>query len=245
MNFSQNFDKTAQGYIHSIETGGMVDGPGIRYVVFFSGCPLRCKYCHNPDTWKMKSGKLKTVEEIIKDALKYKNYLRFSGGGMTITGGEPFMQPKFMAELLKAARANGIHTAVDTSGYAAHSTVSEALDYTDLLLLDIKSINPDTFQNVAGVPIHRTLDLLEAANHKRIPVWIRFVLVPGLTDNVEDMKKMADFLRPYRNIEKIEVLPFHKMGEYKWEELGMDYELHDTPSPTAEQLDLAKSILAK
>ncbi|MCL2400447.1 MAG: pyruvate formate-lyase-activating protein [Defluviitaleaceae bacterium] len=238
-----SYNKDREGYIHSIDTGGMVDGPGIRYVIFLSGCHLRCKYCHNPDTWKLKDGKPVTVEEAIKDVKKYSSYLKFSGGGVTITGGDPFVQSEFLIDLLAACKSYGIHTTVDTSGYAKREVAERALQYTDLLLLDIKSFNPDTFKNLTGVPINRTLEVLELSRDLKVPVWMRFVLVPGYTDNMDDIKKMADHLKLFDNVKKIDVLPFHKLGEYKWANLGIPYELADVQPPSKEVLEQARSIL--
>ena len=235
--------KSRQGYIHSIETAGMVDGPGIRYVIFFSGCNLRCKYCHNPDTWKMQDGTLTTVDELLHDMQKYRSFLHFSGGGITITGGDPFVQADFLVNLLQACRASGFHTTLDTSGYGKPDTARRVLQHTDLLMLDIKSINPAVYKDVTGVPLEPTLQTLELSREMNIPAWIRFVLVPGLTDDVNDLQAMAAYLKDFPNIEKIDVLPFHKMGEHKWEELGLPYTLSDCKPPTKQQLNQAKKIL--
>ena len=236
-------DQGKAGYVHSIDTCGMVDGPGIRYLVFFAGCALRCKYCHNPDTWDLQSGKLMTVDEIVQDIKRYKSYLKFSGGGVTFTGGDPFLQPDFLAALLKACKAEGFHTVIDTSGYASKPAVEKALPHTDLLLLDIKSINPDVFKAVTDVPIDRTLRTLRLSNELGVKVWVRFVLVPGLTDNLEDIRQLAQYLKAYDNVEKVEVVPFHKAGEYKWRDLGHKYELEDTQPPTPELLEVVRRIL--
>ena len=238
-----SYNGKQQGYIHSIDTGGMVDGPGIRYIVFLAGCSLRCKYCHNPDTWKPKGGKQVTVSDTIRDIRKYQSYLKFSGGGVTVTGGEPFVQPDFLMELLAACKHYGIHTALDTSGHTNIQAAEKVLDYTDLVLLDIKSINPETYKELTKVPLDKTLDFLKLSERLNVPVWIRFVLVPGHTDNLEDIQKMADFLKPFANIAKVEVLPFHKLGEYKWENLDMPYELADIQPPSKELLDKVKGIL--
>jgi len=233
------------GYIHSIFSGGMADGPGIRCVIFLSGCPLRCLYCHNPDSWGKPRGKKWTVEEIVDEVLKYRSFYKFSGGGVTFSGGEPLMQPEFLAEALKACRARGIHTAVDTSGFANAEAVREVLKHTDLLLLDIKSYNPRVYKKVTGVSIDKTLEFLQISQEMRVPTWIRYVLVPGLTDGFADMRNLAEFLRGFDNIEKIEVLPFHKQGEYKWKTHNVPYELADTGPPSKELLDAAKEILEK
>ena len=231
------------GYVHSIDTCGMVDGPGIRYVVFFAGCPLKCKYCHNPDTWKMKSGKLMVAEEIIQDIKRYKSYIKFSKGGVTISGGEPLAQPGFLEALLKGCKDNGFHTAIDTSGYASSADVERVLHYTDLMILDIKSINPEVYKKVAGVSIDRTLEALDISQRMDRKVWVRYVLVPGLTDDLNDIKSLARHLQPYKNVERVEVVPFHKTGEYKWRDMNMDYELWDVPPPNHELLETAQRIL--
>jgi pyruvate formate lyase activating enzyme len=230
-------------YIHSVETAGMVDGPGIRYTIFFHGCALRCKYCHNPDTWKLAGGTEMTIDELLKDVMLYRSFMRFSGGGVTVTGGDPFMQPEFLIALLKALKSEGIHTALDTAGYTSISNAEKAFDNTDLLLLDIKSFDPDVYRDITGLGIDATLRTLNVAYSKGIETWIRFVLIPGLTDNFDHIRQMRDYLINYDNITKIEVLPFHKMGEYKWAELGINYELADTQPPNAETLTAAKDIL--
>jgi len=230
-------------YIHSVETAGMVDGPGIRYTIFFQGCALRCKYCHNPDTWKLMGGTEMTVAELLEDVLRYRSFMRFSGGGVTITGGDPFMQPEFLIELLAALKAEGIHTALDTAGYTGAGNAEKALANTDLLLLDIKSIDPDVYKDIAGVRIDACLRMLEIARRMGVETWIRFVLVPGLTDNFDHIRQMRDYLANFDNITKIEVLPFHKMGEYKWADLGIHYELGDTQPPEADMLAAAREIL--
>ena len=235
----------AIGYVHSIDTCGMVDGPGIRYLVFLAGCPLSCKYCHNPDTWNRQSGKVMTAGEIVADVKKYKSYINFSGGGVTVSGGEPLAQAGFLEALLAGCRGAGFHTAIDTSGYGQARDVERVLAHTDLVLLDIKSINPATYKNVTGVEIDRTLETLEICRRMGRKIWVRFVLVPGLTDDMDDMRRLAEFLRPYDNIERVDVLPFHKTGEHKWRDLGMPYELADTPSPSRELLNMARGILAR
>jgi len=232
-----------EGYVHSIYSGGMVDGPGIRTVVFFSGCPLRCLYCHNPDTWKLKSGTKYTSEEIVKEVLKYKAFYK-TGGGVTVSGGEPFMQAEFLTEVLKGCKQNGIHTVVDTSGYANMETAREALRYTNLLLLDIKSFNPQVYEKLTGVEIQKTLDMLKLAREMNIPTWIRYVLVPDLTDDENELRELTTFLQDYPNVKKIDILPFHKSGEYKWKEQGIPYQLTDTQEPTMEAVERARQIVS-
>jgi pyruvate formate lyase activating enzyme len=234
-----------KGKIHSIETCGTVDGPGIRYILFTQGCPLRCKYCHNPDTWSIQNGKDADTEDLIKDIIKYKSYMQFSGGGITVSGGEPLLQPDFVKDLLQKCKANNIHTAIDTSGFISAEKADPVLDYTDLVLLDIKSYNPDVFKNLTGVPLDPTLQFAKHLDDRKIPVWIRYVLVAGLTDDATDMDHLAHFISTLKNLERIDLLPFHKMGEYKWEQLGYKYELSDTIEPSSAEVETAKAIFEK
>jgi len=220
----------------------MVDGPGIRTVVFLSGCPLRCLYCHNPDTWHLKSGTKYTADQVIREVAKYKNFYRH-GGGVTISGGEPFMQPEFLTAILKGCRERGIHTAVDTSGYSCLTAADNALQYISLLMLDIKSFNPKTYKEITGVELNRTLDMLRMARALHLPTWIRYVLVPGLTDNEDEIRALATYLQDFPNVKKIEILPFHKHGAFKWEEQGRTFPLQDTPEPSAKALQSARDIL--
>ncbi len=234
-----------KGRIHSIETCGAVDGPGLRYIVFTQGCPLRCKYCHNPDTWKYEDGKEVDTEELIKDILKYKTFMKASNGGVTVSGGEPFLQPDFLRDLFIKCKAHGLHTAIDTSGYVNLEIADPVLDYTDLVLLDIKSYNKEVYKDLTGVPLERTLALSKHLNERHIPIWIRYVLVPNLTDDPKDIENLAKFLSTLDNVERIDILPFHKMGEYKWEQLGYEYALTHTPEPTIEETDAAVKIFSK
>ena len=233
------------GRIHSIETCGAVDGPGLRYIVFTQGCPLRCKYCHNPDTWKMSDGKEADTEELIKDIVKYKTFMKCSNGGVTVSGGEPFMQADFVRDLFMRCKEEGLHTALDTSGYVKLEKAEPVLDYTDLVLLDIKSYNPETFKNLTGVELAPTLAFAKHLEERNIPIWIRYVYVPDLTDNEEDIDNLAKYLSTLKNVERIDILPFHKMGEYKWEQLGYEYELKETQEPSVEVTNAAKAIFEK
>ena len=214
-----------KGRIHSIETCGAVDGPGLRYIVFTQGCPLRCQYCHNPDTWKATDGNETTTEELIEDIVKYKSFMNASNGGVTVSGGEPFLQPEFLKDLLMKCKENGLHTAVDSSGYVNLNIADPILDYTDLVLLDIKSYNKDVFKSLTGVELDRTIAFAKHLEQRGIPIWLRYVFVPNLTDNHEDIEHLAQFLSTLTNLQRIDILPFHKMGEYKWEQLGYDYKL--------------------
>ena len=219
------------GRIHSYESCGTVDGPGIRFVVFMQGCPLRCQYCHNPDTWKLSDGKEITVDELMAEVVKYKSYMRFSGGGITITGGEPLMQPDFVLEVIRRCREEGIHTAIDTSGYLYNDKTRAIIDEVDLVLLDIKHMDPDQYKVITGVQLAPTLEFLAYLGEVKRDVWIRYVLVPGLSDQADSIRDLSRHLSQYDNIKKIELLPFHKMGEFKWESLGEPYRLADVEEP--------------
>lgn len=230
------------GYIHSVETCGTVDGPGIRFVIFTTGCPLRCLYCSNPDCRYLKNGKQVTVDELIAEIQKYASYMKASSGGVTACGGEPLFQPEFVREIFRRCQELGIHTALDTSGFCKLETAKSVLEFVDLVLLDIKSFDPAIYRKVTSVDIEPTLNLAKYLSEINKPTWIRYVLVPGLTDDPDNIAMLADFISTLNNIERVEVLPFHKMGEYKWEELGYEYELQETPTPTSEEIEKALTI---
>lgn len=230
----------ALGHIHSIETCGTVDGPGLRYVIFFQGCPLRCKYCHNPDTWKTKSGCLYTADKVLSDILKYKNFIK--SGGVTLSGGEPLLQAEFAAGILKGCKDNGIHTAVDTSGAVPLEKCRTAVDLADLILLDIKSVDTLKCQELTGMGNQNALRLLDYLEKTGKEVWIRYVVIPGITDDYDEITQLAEYLSKYKVVSRVEILPFHKMGEFKWKNLGLEYELEDTPQPTKESIEVIKSI---
>ncbi len=234
-----------EGYIHSVESAGTLDGPGMRFVIFLSGCPFRCLYCHNPDTHIKTAGRVKTAQMLIDDAKKYKDYLARTSGGVTISGGEPLFQEEFTTAILQGCKANGLHTAVDTTGYLGDKVSDALLEATDLFLLDIKSFDPFTFRKVTGSRLQLTLDFARKLSAYRKPTWIRFVLVPGLTDDIEPIEKMADFVKGLGIVERVEVLPFHKMGEPKWESLGLNYTLKDTQPPSPELVKQVQGIFAK
>ena len=222
------------GYIHSYETMGTVDGPGVRFVLFLTGCPLRCQYCHNPDTWRLLNGSRATVDEVMDEIGKYSDYLIESEGGITISGGEPLFQPMFLSHILRRCKKLGLHTAVDTSGFLGRRMTDKMLADTDLVLLDIKSSIPEVYRTVTGVDIGPTLEFARRLDADGTPIWIRFVLVPGLTDSVENVDGVADFLATLGNVERVEILPFHKMGEHKWETMDLEYRLKNTESPSAD-----------
>ena len=236
------------GKIHSIETCGTVDGPGVRYVIFMQGCPLRCLYCHNPDTWSV-SGKTfmtMTVSELMSDILKYKSYFKFSGGGITLTGGEPLMQKEFSAALFRECKKEGLHTALDTSGYDnTDRATGELLDYTDLVLLDIKSVSDETFKKVTGFHVDRTLEFARLLSVQNIDTWVGFVLVPGLTDAEEELHGLASFLMDLRNVKAVRVMPFHQMGAYKWDDLNISYKLKNARTPSHEETEKVRDLFRK
>lgn len=232
------------GRIHSLESFGTVDGPGIRFVVFMQGCPMRCQFCHNPDTWDVNKGKEYTPESLMEEILRYKSYMDYSKGGVTFTGGEPLLQAEFILEVSKLCKAKGITVAIDTAGYILNNTVKELLEYTDLVLLDIKNYDPIVYKAVTGVQLSPTLKFLDYLREKNIPTWVRYVLVPQLTDNMDSISKLSDHLDGYPNVEKIELLAFHKMGEYKWKELGLDYKLTNTEEPSKELMEQVMGILS-
>lgn len=224
----------AFGYAHSYETGSRLDGPGVRVTLFLSGCPLRCLYCHNPDTWKLKHGVHLPLERVVMRLGHFAPALKALKGGLTISGGEPLVQPAFSGRIFKAAKTMGLHTALDTSGIFGARADDEYLKHVDLVLLDIKSWDPATYRRVTSQDVTPTLRFAERLAAMGKPVWIRYVLVPGLTDEPANIDGVAKFVAPMKNVEWVEVLPFHQLGAFKWKELGMKYELADTPAATAE-----------
>lgn len=234
-----------KGYIHSFESFGTVDGPGIRFVVFMQGCPMRCLYCHNPDTWTA-GGKSFTAEEVANLALKYKSYFT-GGGGVTVSGGEPLMQAEFVTELFKILKSRGVHTALDTSGIlfspAEKGKIDELLSVTDLVLLDIKHIDEKEHIKLTRHSNERVLNFAKYLSDIGKPVWIRHVLVPGITDNDEYLSRLTEFISTLKTVEKVEVLPYHNMGEVKYKNLGLDYALKGVEPPTKERVLNAKKIL--
>ena len=238
-----------KGNVHTIESFGSVDGPGIRFLIFLKGCPFRCRFCHNPDTWALPKGIEKTADELIAQALRYKSYWGRKGG-ITISGGEPLVQMDFLIELCRKAKESGIHVAIDTSGatFSRSETYlakfNELMQNVDLVLLDIKHIDRDKHIWLTGKPNDNVLDCALYLSEIGKPVWIRHVLVPGVNDADEYLYATRDFLKSLNNVERVEVLPYHTLGLFKWEELGIDYGLPDTQPPTQEQLAHAEEILS-
>ncbi|MBQ8295203.1 MAG: pyruvate formate lyase-activating protein [Clostridia bacterium] len=238
------------GRIHSFESFGTVDGPGIRFVVFLQGCPLRCQYCHNPDTWGA-GGEEYTVDAVVERALRYKNYFG-DKGGVTVTGGEPLLQIDFVTQLFTALKAKGIHTCVDTSGIAfqpdnANSVEKheKLLQVADLFLLDIKHIDDEACKKLTGQSNAHTLAFAKFLSDHGKTMWIRQVLVPGITDGEESLQKTRAFIDSLNTVDRVEVLPYHTMGEVKYEKLGMEYPLKGVPTPTKERVQFAKKILTE
>ena len=230
------------GSVHSWELVTAVDGPGTRLTVFLAGCPLRCLYCHNPDTMQMRRGDPVSADELVGRMLRYRGVFAATGGGITLSGGEPLMQPAFVGRVLRAAKENGIRTALDTSGFLGAACTDEMLDDVDLVLLDVKSGDPDTYRRVTGQPLAPTLDFGRRLAESGTEIWIRFVLVPGLTDDPENVAKVADYAASLATVTRVEVLPFHQMGRDKWETLGMRYELDDVVPPTLDEVERTREI---
>lgn len=230
------------GYIHSVESFGTQDGPGIRYVVFMQGCPLRCKYCHNPDTWHLQDGKEKSVEELMDKIIKCKPYMNRSQGGLTISGGEPTLQLDFVLELLRQSKEEGIHTAIDTSGYIEQKEFAKLLPYLDLVLLDIKQLDDQQHQQLTGVSNEPILDLVDFLEEQEQSFWIRHVIVPGWTDNLAEIEALVEKLSSLEQLEKVELLPYHQLGVHKWEELDLEYQLEDVEPPSEEKLAEIKEV---
>ena len=233
-----------EGRIHSIESFGTVDGPGIRFVVFMQGCPLKCKYCHNRDTWNLDGGHTITSDELVKEIMHYKSYMDNSGGGITISGGEPLLQAKFIKELFIKLKKKKIHTAIDTAGsLPITDEIKDLLDLTDLVLLDIKHIDNEKAINLTGAPNKNNLEFAKYLSNINKPMWIRQVLVPGYTDDESDLLKLKEFINSLNSVENVEILPYHSLGKFKWKELGATYELENVIPPSLETVEKAKDIL--
>jgi len=222
------------GFLHSFTTGSAVDGPGIRLVAWTAGCQFRCLYCHNPDTWNMMNGMAVPLERAVAELNKYQHGLKIMAGGFTLSGGEPLMQDRFAVRLLTAAKGMGIHTALDTNGFLGERLTNEELEQIDLVLLDIKAWDPERHKQLVGKDVGPTLDFARRLAQQRRPIWLRYVLVPDLTDDQADINQLAVFAGGLGNVERVDVLPFHQMGRYKWEKLGINYALSDTKPPTPE-----------
>ena len=234
-----------KGRIHSTESFGTVDGPGIRFVVFFQGCPMRCKYCHNPDTWDFSGGTERTAEDLMREYDSYKEFLK--SGGITATGGEPLAQPEFLAELFRLAKEKGVHTCLDTSAGVynpdSHEKIDEVLKYTDLVMLDIKHIDNDCHKELTGIGNRNIPAFAEHIRDLGIPVWIRHVVVPNITDKYEELFALGEYLSTLTNLKALDVLPYHDMAKPKYAELGIEYPLGDTPPLTKEEAIKARNTI--
>lgn len=237
-----------KGAIHSTESFGSVDGPGIRFLIFLKGCRMRCRYCHNADTWDPRSDDMRTADELLDQAERYRSYWG-KEGGITVSGGEPLLQIDFLLDLFRKAKARGIHTVIDTAGEPFtreepfFSKFHELMQVTDLLLMDIKHIDPEEHRKLTGRPNDNILEMFRYLSSIGKPVWIRYVLVPGITDGDGFLKKTREFISTLENVRKIEVLPYHSMGEYKWKELGIPYSLEGVEAPERDSVKYAERIL--
>ncbi len=232
-----------EGRIHSFESLGAVDGPGVRFVVFTQGCSLKCKYCQNRDTWNLKGGSTYSSDEIVEKILRYKNYI-MPNGGVTISGGEPLLQPQFLTQLFTKLKQYNIHTCIDTSGSVALTDeIKKLIDLTDLFLLDIKCINDEKAIDLTGVSNKKELEFANYLSNINKPIWIRQVLVPGYTDDEQDLIKLRDFISTLKSVEKVEILPYHDLGKFKWEQLGEIYPLENVRTANNDDIARAKKIL--
>lgn len=233
------------GYIHSTESFGTVDGPGVRFVVFFQGCPLRCLYCHNPDTWDFKGGREVSSDELLAEYDSYKEFLK--SGGITVTGGEPMAQPEFLAELFAKAKAKGIHTCLDTSGIVfnpqSHEKIDRIIENTDLVMLDIKHIDDEEHRKLTGQSNRNILAFADYLCEKGVELWVRHVVVPGITDNEEYLFKLGEHISHLTNIRALDVLPYHDMGRVKYQNLGLDYPLEGVEPLPKEKAIEARNII--
>ncbi|QYJ80065.1 pyruvate formate lyase 1-activating protein [Shewanella acanthi] len=232
------------GRIHSVESFGTVDGPGIRFITFMQGCLMRCQYCHNRDTWDLDGGKEISVDELMGQIISYRPFLDASNGGVTASGGEAILQAEFVAELFKACKKDGIHTCLDTNGFVRKYTpiIDELLDNTDLVLLDIKQMNDEKHIELTKVSNHRTLQFAEYLANRNQATWIRYVVVGGFTEDEASAELLADFIAPMKNVEKVELLPYHELGKHKWEAMGEDYQLNGISPPSRDTMEKIKAV---
>ena len=230
------------GFFHSFTTGSAVDGPGLRLVAWLSGCQFKCVFCHNPDTWKLTNGTPVRLERALAVVSQYRHTLKAMKGGLTISGGDPLLQRNFLSKLFPAVHKTGVHTTLETNGYFGEKLTDEDLASIDLIMLGLKAIDPDLHKRLTGLdnkPVHAFARRLAERKH---PVWIRFVVVPGWTDNGDETQRMAEFAASLGNVQRVDVLPFHQMGRFKWEKLGMDYKMKDAQPPSRQTVDQALSI---
>lgn len=233
-----------KGRVHSVETCGTVDGPGIRFIVFMQGCLMRCKYCHNRDTWDVDDGKEMTVDELLKEMLSYRHFIEASGGGITASGGEATLQAEFVTALFKAAKAEGIHTCLDTNGFVRHHSekIEQLLDVSDLVMLDIKHMDDAKHIDLTKVSNRHAKEFALRLAERGQTTWIRYVVVEGYTDDLDSAEALAAFLAPMKNIERVELLPYHELGKHKWEAMGETYELADIKPPTKATMEAISAV---
>jgi pyruvate formate lyase activating enzyme len=221
------------GFLHSFTTGSAVDGPGVRVVAWTTGCQFRCLYCHNPDTWTLTNGVPVTLTKAVEEVRKYRDGLRIMSGGFTLSGGEPLMQDRFAVKLLSAVKAIGIHTALDTNGALGDRLSDAELEKIDLVLLDIKNWNPEVHRSLTGMALDPVLEFARRLAALKRPMWLRYVLVPGYSDNLHDVSQLARFCSGLGNVQRVDVLPFHQMGRFKWKELNLNYTLAELQPPAS------------
>ena len=238
----KSLDSGDVGFLHSFTTGSAVDGPGVRVVAWTAGCNWRCLYCHNPDTWFMINGMAVPLERAVDELRKYRRGLKVMSGGLTVSGGEPLMQDRFTVRLCTAAKAMGVHTAVETNGHLGDRLSDEELEQIDLVLLGIKTWDSERHWQLTGKDIKPTLDFARRLSAHKRPIWVRFVLVPGLTDGKEIVASIAKFAAGLENVERVDVLPFHQMGRFKWEKLGLKYTLGETKPPSIELVEETRKV---
>jgi len=230
------------GFMHSFTTGSAVDGPGVRLVGWLTSCQFRCIFCHNPDTWKLKNGMPVPLSRAVEVLKQYHHALRTMKGGLTISGGEPLLQKRFLLRLFAAAKDLEVHTALDTNGYYGNRLSDDELPLIDLVMLGLKAFSPDLHKQITGMDNEPVLDFARRLSARKHPMWIRFVLVPGWSDDLDELRRIADFAAGLGNVQRIDLLPFHQMGQFKWEKLGMDYKLRGTKTPSREKVDQALQI---
>ncbi|HHW60917.1 MAG TPA: pyruvate formate lyase-activating protein [Syntrophomonadaceae bacterium] len=232
-----------EGYIHSIETFGTLDGPGVRYVIFMQGCALRCAFCHNPDTWRIGTGRRITVDELVEDIQSYRPYFQSSGGGVTVSGGEPLLQTDFLTLLFQRLEGLGMHKVLDSGGFADLERIKDLINITDLFMLSIKHGDLSRYPEICGSSSERPMALARYLTRMEKPVWIRYVIIPGVTGQKKDLEQLADRIRRMPNVEKVELLPYNTMGVYKWEYLGLHYSLKDIAAPDEQQMAEVRTYL--
>ena len=238
---------TIKARIHSFESCGTVDGPGIRFILFLQGCLMRCKYCHNRDTWDLDGGKEITVEELMIEVVTYRHFMNASGGGVTASGGEAILQAEFVRDWFRACKEQNIHTCLDTNGFVRRydQVIDELLDVTDLVLLDLKQLDDTIHHNLIGVPNKRTLEFARYLQKRNQRTWIRYVVVPGYTDDDHSVTLLGEFIKDMQNVEKVELLPYHRLGQHKWEAMGEKYMLDGIHPPKKETMDTIRDIMGK